>query len=68
MAALQRATDSAAPVRGAAAGVRGPLNQVLCGSVNRVNVTHFVENYTSTRGELWAYMVSLINLDLVMAV
>lgn len=52
----------------AAACVRGPLNQLLCGSVNRVNVTHFVENCTSTPASVWAYMVSLINLDLVMAV
>lgn len=52
----------------AAACVRGPLNQLLCGSVNRVNVTHLVENCTSTPASVWAYMVSLINLDLVMAV
>lgn len=49
-------------------GVRGPLNQLFCGSVNTVNVAHFVVNYTSYHGELWAYMVSLINLDHVMAV
>lgn len=49
-------------------GARGPLNQLLCGSVNRLNVTHFVENYTSAAASLGAYMVSLINLDLVIAV
>lgn len=41
----------------AAADVRGPLNQLLCGSVNRVNVTHFVENYTSSTakfGPIWS--------------
>lgn len=38
-------------------GVRGPLNQLLCGSVNRVNVTHFVKNYTATTvsfGPIWS--------------
>lgn len=50
----------------AAAGVRGPLNQLLCGSVNSVNVTLCRELHPH-RSKLWAYMVSLINLDLVMA-
>lgn len=45
--------------------VSGPLSQLLCGSVNRGNVTHFVEKYTTAAA---SFMVPLINLDLVMAV
>ncbi len=52
-----REVQTSLPLYRAPAGVRGPLNQLLCGSVNRVNVTHFVENYTSTTasfGPIWS--------------
>lgn len=45
----------------AAVGVRGPLNQLLCGSVNRVNVTHFVENCTSTPASFGPILYGLAN-------
>lgn len=68
MVALAQSYIHRSSFTGAAADVRGPLHQVLCGSVNIVNVTHPVENYTSSAPEFLAYMVLLINLDLVMAV
>lgn len=45
---------------------RFPMNQLLCGSVNTVNVSHF-ENYTTEQSS-GLCKVLLINLDHVLAV
>lgn len=42
-------------------GMRGSLNQLLCESVNRLNLTHFVGNYTSSTVSVGPTVYGLAN-------